>query len=98
MLAAPEPISVMRLSLGFLPTSLKAFIKPARMTVAVPCWSSCHTGMLSCSRAFEALEAFGFLDVFEVYAAKRGLKSLADPQDFAWVFGSQADWKRVDAA
>ena len=50
MLAEPTPMRVTRASEGFLPTIFKAFSKPARITVAVPCWSSCQTGMLSFSR------------------------------------------------
>lgn len=45
MLAEPVPNSATQPSVGFLPTILKAFIKSARITAAVPYWSSCQTGI-----------------------------------------------------
>ena len=44
--AAPAPITVTLASWKFFPTSFMAFMAPATSTVAVPCWSSCHTGIL----------------------------------------------------
>jgi len=45
--ADPTPIMVIFAWFIFLPTILSAFIIPASITVAVPCWSSCQTGMFS---------------------------------------------------
>jgi len=50
-LEAPVPMNVIFTSLIFLPTTLRALIKPAKVTVAVPCWSSCHTGISAFSRS-----------------------------------------------
>ncbi len=43
--AAPAPTRTVLISLIFLPTIFRALSRPARVTSAVPCWSSCHTGM-----------------------------------------------------
>ena len=43
--AAPAPDVTMRTSSRLFPTSLNAFIMPARVTTAVPCWSSWKMGM-----------------------------------------------------
>ena len=45
MLAAPAPIMVTCIWSSSFPTSLAALRKPATSTVAVPCWSSCQTGI-----------------------------------------------------
>ena len=45
--AAPAPTMAILQSLSSRPVSLQAFISPARVTVAVPCWSSCITGIFS---------------------------------------------------
>ncbi len=50
MLAAPIPTSVMRTSVSDLSTNASAFVSPASATTAVPCWSSCQTGMCARSR------------------------------------------------
>ncbi len=55
VLAEPTPIIVIFASLIFLPVSFKAFMTPASITVAVPCWSSCQTGILSCSLALSRM-------------------------------------------
>src|SRR5574344_1205914 len=44
--AAPAPMTVMCASSSFFPTSFIALMAPATSTVAVPCWSSCQTGIL----------------------------------------------------
>ena len=44
--AAPAPTMVTLASWKLLPTSFMALMAPATSTVAVPCWSSCHTGIL----------------------------------------------------
>ena len=49
-LDAPVPTNAMVTSLIFLPTTLSALISPAKVTVAVPCWSSCQTGISAFSR------------------------------------------------
>ena len=45
MFEAPAPISVIETSGSFLPTTLRALMTPARLIVAVPCWSSCQTAI-----------------------------------------------------
>ena len=49
MAAAPAPLTTTRMFSIFFPFSSKAFNKPAPEMIAVPCWSSCITGMLSSS-------------------------------------------------
>ena len=44
--AAPAPMTAIWASSSFFPTSFMALIAPATSTVAVPCWSSCQTGIL----------------------------------------------------
>ena len=44
-LAAPMPIMAILTLAELLAHHLEALISPARTTVAVPCWSSCQTGM-----------------------------------------------------
>lgn len=48
--AAPTPETTMRTSERDLPTTSRAFCRAARVTMAVPCWSSWNTGMSSSSR------------------------------------------------
>ena len=43
--AAPAPFTTIWVSSGFLPVSLHALIRPARVTTAVPCWSSWKIGI-----------------------------------------------------
>ena len=45
--AAPAPAITTRMSPMCLPTILRAFSRAARVTTAVPCWSSWNTGMSS---------------------------------------------------
>ncbi len=45
MFAAPAPTMATLDSESFFPTTLWALMAPAVTMVAVPCWSSCHTGM-----------------------------------------------------
>ena len=52
--AAPTPETTMRASSMFLPTTFKALIRAARVTMAVPCWSSWKTGMSSSSRSLSS--------------------------------------------
>jgi len=47
---APAPMKVILTSPIFLPTTLSALISPASVTHAVPCWSSCHTGISHSAR------------------------------------------------
>jgi len=50
-LAAPEPMKVIRTASIFLSTTLSALMRPASVTQAVPCWSSCHTGISHSARS-----------------------------------------------
>ena len=50
--AAPEPLTTTERSSSFLPTSLSALSIAARVTTAVPCWSSWKTGMSHTSLSF----------------------------------------------
>ncbi len=45
--AAPTPVSTILTSSIRLPTTRSAFTRPARTTIAVPCWSSWKTGTSS---------------------------------------------------
>ncbi len=49
-LLAPEPMKAILTSSMRLPTTLSALSKPARVTQAVPCWSSCQMGISARSR------------------------------------------------
>ena len=46
MPAAPAPLVTTLTSSSFLPTTFRALIRPARVTTAVPCWSSWKMGPL----------------------------------------------------
>ncbi len=48
---APVPTKVILTSPIFLPTTFRALISPASVTVAVPCWSSCQIGISAFSRS-----------------------------------------------
>ncbi len=45
MFAAPDPNRTITLSASLLSVSFSAFIRAASEAPAVPCWSSCHTGI-----------------------------------------------------
>ena len=47
MAAAPAPFTTTFTSSIFLPATMSAFSSPAAEIMAVPCWSSCITGMSS---------------------------------------------------
>ena len=47
MAAAPAPLTTMRTFSMSLPATSRAFFSPAAEMMAVPCWSSCITGMSS---------------------------------------------------
>ena len=49
MAAAPAPLITTVMSEAFLPAISRAFLSAAAEMIAVPCWSSCMTGMLSSS-------------------------------------------------
>ena len=49
MAAAPAPLTTTRSDLRSLPVQYAALIMAAEMIMAVPCWSSCMTGMSSAS-------------------------------------------------
>ena len=49
-LAAPEPMKTISTSSIGLPTIFSALSRPASVTEAVPCWSSCHIGISAFSR------------------------------------------------
>ncbi len=50
-LAAPEPMKAIFMSAMSRPTTLRALMRPARVTQAVPCWSSCQTGISHSARS-----------------------------------------------
>ena len=50
--AAPAPLVTILTSSIFLPTSLRALIRPARVMMAVPCWSSWKMGISQHSLSF----------------------------------------------
>ena len=49
MAAAPAPLTTTRIVSIFFPLSSRAFSNPAAEIMAVPCWSSCITGISSSS-------------------------------------------------
>ena len=49
MAAAPAPFTTIFTSSIFFPATSRAFSKPAAEIIAVPCWSSCITGISSSS-------------------------------------------------
>ena len=62
VLEAPAPKRTIFASASFLPVSLRALRSPARVTQAVPCASSCHTGMSQASRSSSRTrKQFGWL-------------------------------------
>ena len=50
--AAPAPLTTTWMSSIFLPTILRAFVRPASVITAVPCWSSWKIGMSHLSLSF----------------------------------------------
>ena len=71
MPAAPPPVETMRISSMRLPMQRSALSTVAPTTMAVPCWSSCSTGIFI--RARSPLlddEALGRLDVLQVDRAE----------------------------
>ena len=49
MAAAPAPLITMRTSSSFFPDNSSALMIPAEQIIAVPCWSSCISGIrISC--------------------------------------------------
>ena len=55
MLAAPAPLTTSLNDLISRPVSSSAFMSPAAAMMAVPCWSSWKTGMLSSSFSFSSM-------------------------------------------
>ncbi len=49
--AAPTPETTIRTSPRFFSTTRSALVRAARVTIAVPCWSSWNTGMSSSARS-----------------------------------------------
>ena len=49
MAAAPAPLTTTRIESIFFPLISRAFNSPAAEIIAVPCWSSCITGISSSS-------------------------------------------------
>jgi len=47
---APDPMTVTLTSPIFFLTIFRALISPATVTQAVPCWSSCQTGISASAR------------------------------------------------
>ena len=50
--AAPAPFTTILMSSIFFPTTLRAFMSPARVITAVPCWSSWNIGISHLSLSF----------------------------------------------
>ena len=55
MAAAPAPEVTIFTSSFFLPTTLRALVRPARVMTAVPCWSSWKMGMSHFSFSFRSI-------------------------------------------
>ena len=55
MADAPAPFTTMRTSSIRLPATSRAFSSPALEMMAVPCWSSCITGMSSSSFSLRSI-------------------------------------------
>ena len=55
MAAAPAPEVTTFTSSRFLPTTFRALVSPARVMMAVPCWSSWKMGMSHFSFSFRSI-------------------------------------------
>ena len=55
MPALPAPDRTMRTSSFFFPTTFRALVRPARVMMAVPCWSSWNTGISHFSLSFRSI-------------------------------------------
>ena len=53
--AAPAPEVTTRTSSFFLPTTFRALVSPARVMMAVPCWSSWKMGISHFSFSFRSI-------------------------------------------
>ena len=53
--AAPAPLTAILISSFFFPTTFSAFISPANVITAVPCWSSWKIGMSHFSFSFSSI-------------------------------------------
>ena len=73
--AAPAPLITNRTFSIFFFCNSSAFSRAAPLMIAVPCWSSCITGIESCSRSsLFYIKTFRRFDIFEVNAAKSRLQ------------------------
>ena len=70
--AAPLPLTTTFKSSKSLPTTLHAFFKAAETTIAVPCWSSCITGMPTSSRLLSISKHLGAEMSSRLIAPKTG--------------------------
>ena len=71
-LEAPAPWNTALTFFQSLPASLMALIMPARVTQAVPCASSCHTGMPQSCRLSRTLKQLGCEMSSRLTAPKEG--------------------------
>ncbi len=96
---APLPMKAMLTSSIFLPTTFRALISAARVTVAVPCWSSCQTGISAFSRSVSRMRKhLGCEMILQVDAAKPRLQHQHGVDDRVRVFGVQHDRHAVHPA
>ena len=95
--AAPAPAITIRTSAICLPTTLRALVNAATVTMAVPCWSSWKTGMSSSSRSRRSTSKQRGAEMSSrLMPAKPGEMALTAAHDLVHVLGVQADREGVD--
>ncbi|OHD21424.1 MAG: hypothetical protein A2064_09195 [Spirochaetes bacterium GWB1_66_5] len=75
-MAAPLPTNTMRVRAMSRSVTRRALSRPARVTVAVPCWSSCQTGIgASARRRSRMRKHLGWAMSSRLMPPKEGLSS-----------------------
>ena len=97
MAAAPAPLTTTRIVSIFFPLSSRAFSNPAAEIMAVPCWSSCITGISSSSLSRCSISKHsGALISSRFIPPKVGGDHFNRFDEFIHVFRVEFDVKHVD--
>ena len=98
-LAAPQPMKAIFTSAMSRPTTLRALMRPARVTQAVPCWSSCQMGISHSSRSVSRMRKhLGWAMSSRFTPPRPGLHQLDELDELVGVFGVDHQGKAVDPA
>ena len=98
-LAAPQPMKAIFTSSILRLTTLRALIRPARVTQAVPCWSSCQMGISHSSRSVSRMRKhLGWAMSSRLTPPSPGCTSLTNSMNLSGSLVSTISGKAVDAA